>query len=84
MTTQPLTSAVWDWIVPASSFQAVEARRADQLVAVLAAKNNLTAHQEVAAVSVTEVWRPGVLALHRLWEEHKQIRTKQMGLHMDR
>lgn len=67
MTTQHLTSAVWDWVVPASCLQAVEARRANQLIAVLAAKNNLTAHQKVAALSVTKFWRPGVLTLHWLW-----------------
>lgn len=70
MTTQPLTSAVWDWIIPASCLQAAQARRADQFIAVVAAKSNLTAHQKVAAVSVTELWRPGVLALHWLWWEH--------------
>lgn len=63
----PLTSAVWDWIVPASSFQAVEAGRANQLIAVVAAKNNLTAHQKVPAISVTELWIPRVLAFHWLW-----------------
>lgn len=62
-----LTSAVWDRLVPAPRLQAEEARRADQLVSVVAAKNHLAAHQEVAAVSVTEFWRPGVLTLHRRW-----------------
>lgn len=64
MTTFTLTSAVWGRAVPASCLQALEARRANQLVATVAAKNNLTAHQKVAAVSVTELWRAGVLALH--------------------
>lgn len=70
MTTQPLTSAVWDMIIPVSRLQAVESRRADQLIAVLAAKHNLTAHQKGTAASVTELWRPRVLTLHGLWNRH--------------
>lgn len=55
-TTQPLTSAVWDRIIPLSRLQAVESRRANQLIAALTAKDNIAAHQKAAAVSVTELW----------------------------
>lgn len=70
-----LTSAVGHWIVPASSFQAAEAGRANQFIGVHAAKHNLSTHQEVAALSVTKIWRSGILALHWCWEKHSQVRT---------
>lgn len=63
-----LTSAVRHWIVPVSSFQAAEAGRANQFIGSHAAKQNLSIHQEVAALSVTKVWRSGILALHWCWE----------------
>lgn len=61
------TSAVGDRIVPVSSLQTMEARGAHQLVAVATAENDLTTHQEVAALSETKIWRAGVFTLHRLW-----------------
>ena len=72
MTTEPLTSAVRDSMVPASCLQAEEAGWAHQLIAVLAAIKDLTAHQKVAAFFVTEIWSPWVLTFHWCWWENKQ------------
>lgn len=70
---QWLTSAVGQWIVPASSFQAAEARGADQLIGVHATKHNLSTHQEVTALSVTKVWRSRILAPHWCWETQSSV-----------
>lgn len=51
----------------------MEARGAHQLVAVSTAENDLTTHQEVAALSETKIWRAGVFTLHRLWENAIQV-----------
>lgn len=67
-----LTAAVGHWIVPASSFQAAEAGGADQLIGVHATEHNLSTHQEVAALSVTKVWRSRIRALHWCWENTVQ------------
>lgn len=69
---QSLTSAVGHRIVPLSGFQAAEARGADQLIGVHATKHNLSIHQEVAALSVTKVWRSRILALDWCWENTVQ------------
>lgn len=60
------TSAVWENTIPASCLQALDMRWANQFVTFLAAEHNLTSHQEVTAVPVTELWCPRVLTLYWL------------------